>query len=200
MERDKSRGRGFSDQSLKLQKTKGRAFPEEGINMAKGLSNGESKEFTKSCLKEAALRLLKDASLEEVSITEICARAGVSRMAFYRNYGSREDFIEDLAKTYYETVFEIFNSPFRGKEPKEFYRRVFEWMKKNFDFIKGVYTADAFGFINRHCTGIKDPEERCRMLSYYSSIMAITSYWAENGMKESPDEMADICARVLKNV
>lgn len=168
--------------------------------MGKGMSNEQSKQFTRECLRRTAFQLMKDRPLEEVPITEICREAGVSRMAFYRNYETKSDFEQDLAESHYELVFQVFSSPLRKKDPGKFYERTFEWMRGNFDSIRGFYTVDAFFFINQRCSGIEDPEERCRMLSYYSSMMAITTNWIENGMKESSGEMAQICGKVLESV
>ncbi|WP_125707815.1 TetR/AcrR family transcriptional regulator [Lacticaseibacillus porcinae] len=44
-------------------------------------------------LTEALFQLLEKKTLSEIKITELVARAGVSRMAFYRNYDSVEDIL-----------------------------------------------------------------------------------------------------------
>lgn len=44
-------------------------------------------------LTEALFQLLTKKSLSEIKITELVARAGVSRMAFYRNYDRVEDIL-----------------------------------------------------------------------------------------------------------
>lgn len=44
-------------------------------------------------LTEALFQLLEKKSLEEIKVTELVTRAGVSRMAFYRNYQGLEDII-----------------------------------------------------------------------------------------------------------
>jgi Transcriptional regulator len=51
--------------------------------------------FIKECLFTALLSLIKKKSLYDISITELAKRAGVSRMAFYRNYNSTQDIITD---------------------------------------------------------------------------------------------------------
>lgn len=51
--------------------------------------------FIKECLFTALLDLMKKKSLCNISITELAKRAGVSRMAFYRNYHSIQDIIID---------------------------------------------------------------------------------------------------------
>lgn len=44
-------------------------------------------------LTEALFQLLETKSLNEIKVTELVGRAGVSRMAFYRNYQTLEDIL-----------------------------------------------------------------------------------------------------------
>lgn len=53
--------------------------------------------LAKECIVSALLQLLKHQTISAVTVTELCNRAGVSRMTFYRNYSSIEDiFIKHL--------------------------------------------------------------------------------------------------------
>jgi len=52
-------------------------------------------EFIKSCIYEATLALMSSKSPDEISVTELTNKAGVSRMAFYRNYNIVQDVITD---------------------------------------------------------------------------------------------------------
>ncbi len=56
------------------------------------LSAKESNKITKECICTAFLILLENKSIEEISITELVKRAGVSRSSFYRNYKSKDVF------------------------------------------------------------------------------------------------------------
>jgi len=58
-------------------------------------NNEESREFTRTCIFSALMVLLSKDKLEDVSITRLCEVAGVSRVAFYRNYHSIEDVLVD---------------------------------------------------------------------------------------------------------
>ena len=60
------------------------------------LSNEESNQLTRECLCTALMKLMGDSALEEISINAIVDLAGVSRMAFYRNYGTKEALAEEL--------------------------------------------------------------------------------------------------------
>ena len=58
------------------------------------MSNEGRNAYVIKHINEALLGLLKEKSLNEISISEICETAGVGRMSFYRNYESKEDVIK----------------------------------------------------------------------------------------------------------
>ena len=53
----------------------------------------EANILTKECIVTALLRLMKVKSYSTISITDITNLAGVSRMAYYRNYKSKDDIL-----------------------------------------------------------------------------------------------------------
>ena len=60
------------------------------------LSNEESNHLTRECLCTAMMRLMSNTPLDRITIAEIVELAGVSRMAFYRNYGTKEALAKSL--------------------------------------------------------------------------------------------------------
>lgn len=58
------------------------------------MSNEGRNAYVIEHINEALFGLLKEKSLNEISISEICETAGVGRMSFYRNYESKEDVIK----------------------------------------------------------------------------------------------------------
>ena len=69
-------------------------------------------ELSKEYLTEALFLLLKKKPFAEISVTELCEKAGVSRLTFYRNYESREQVILD----YYERSFQSYLQQFSDVE------------------------------------------------------------------------------------
>ena len=63
-------------------------------------NNEESREFTRNCISAALIVLLNKDKLENITITQLCHVAGVSRMAFYRNYSSIDEVLVDKIKEY----------------------------------------------------------------------------------------------------
>ena len=53
----------------------------------------------KNNIVRALIDLMKEKPYEEISISEIALQAGVSRVSYYRNYGSKEDILTETLKT-----------------------------------------------------------------------------------------------------
>ena len=49
--------------------------------------------LTKKYIFEALYELLSRRNINEINVSEICEKAGVSRMSFYRNFKSKEDLV-----------------------------------------------------------------------------------------------------------
>lgn len=56
------------------------------------MSNG-AHSLAINCIYEALIALMKEKSYNKISITDITERAGVSRMAYYRNYKEKDDIL-----------------------------------------------------------------------------------------------------------
>lgn len=60
-----------------------------------GKSNSEKSTFAKECMFLALKQLMEEKPFDEITISEITARAGVSRTTFYRNFNDKRDIIRD---------------------------------------------------------------------------------------------------------
>ena len=50
--------------------------------------------YTKKVLREALLECLKNKSIKEITVKEICEKAGVNRATFYKHYRDCYDLLE----------------------------------------------------------------------------------------------------------
>lgn len=92
------------------------------------LSNEESRLLTRDCLRTALMKLMGDATLEKISINDIVNLAGVSRMAFYRNYGTKEALAEDLCLVLARELERDFKEGFAVEDKESWYVHFFETM------------------------------------------------------------------------
>ena len=63
----------------------------------------QSNILSKECIVSALLQLIYIKPLSAITISELCKKAGVSRMTFYRNYNSKEEiFTKHLSEIFDE--------------------------------------------------------------------------------------------------
>ena len=67
--------------------------------MDKRKSNGTEKTSAGERLQLAAQELFREYGLNKVSVEEICDRAGVSKMTFYRQYRNKIDLLGSIFAT-----------------------------------------------------------------------------------------------------
>ena len=65
-------------------------------------TNHEQKNFFRECLYTALMDLMNKKPIEKIGIGELCSKAGVSRMTYYRNYRSKEDILAQHLSECYE--------------------------------------------------------------------------------------------------
>lgn len=75
------------------------------------------KKDTKDFITTALLQMLTKEKLSTLTVSQVCKRAGVSRMAFYRNFDGLEQILYEYYKPKIASVFEIIheNSQFSIK-------------------------------------------------------------------------------------
>lgn len=67
-------------------------------------NNEESRAITRESIRGALFLLLKGKSYQDISITEIIKKSGVSRSAFYRNYKSKDEVLFDAMDSLFKSM------------------------------------------------------------------------------------------------
>lgn len=168
-------------------------------------SNQESKALTREYIKTALLSLITKTPYEKITVTAIINRAGVSRAGFYRNYGSKEEVLEDIATSIYNKVALAYLHDIASKKPYERYRFLFEKLTEQsqwFQMLRIIREHNPHIF--NMATYIEEyivpqtAEEHYRYIAIAHSQRAIILDWFEHGMKESPEEMATIFCNLFQ--
>ena len=105
------------------------------------MSTAENIEMSKSYITDALFSLMEEAPYDNISISDICKKAGVGRATFYRHFKTKEEVVKEyfVAKTatflkavpgepnrrddYYEIVFTAFS---QLKQEKKAFQRLIE--------------------------------------------------------------------------
>jgi AcrR family transcriptional regulator len=94
---------------------------------------------SKALLQQAFLMLLKDKTFDQISIAELCRKAGVSRQTFYSNYKYKEDVL-------LEHLDDILNEFYSYNLPQLEFDEVFQILSKIFikyhEFLQNLFRAN----------------------------------------------------------
>lgn len=167
------------------------------------LSNAESNKVTKECLQIALMKLMGEKQFEKISITEITQCAGVSRTAFYRNYPSKEAIIEDALDSMFSVLHSSLVKHREQKNWKAWYLLFFQTIKENQQNFKIALDAHVPITSMLLLDSVFPPADN---YAHYvncakeSAFVRILTDWFENGMKESPEEMSEICDKIINSM
>ena len=164
------------------------------------LNNEESNKLTRECLTTALMQLMKEKPLDKITITELVARSGVSRTAFYRNYSTKEDILVDIRNAITETSNNLLLKPELKDDPFLWFKECFRIVQDNADLIRPILDAKitlADFFKNQSVFDLLYPNNnrmnRYKNLAIEAAFQRIMIVWFDEGMIESIDEMASFC-------
>ena len=147
-------------------------------------NNAESKRETRNCIKDAMVALLKQDSYENIRMTDIIRRSGVSRAGVYKNYKSKEEIMLDIFK---QPLMEIFTS--LGNSVYENLDMIFHVAETHKEAIRTMIDA---GLAHRFLDVLNSRYENTTVSFYhpewngllYNSVIE----WVKSGTDETADE------------
>lgn len=165
------------------------------------MSNEGRNAYVIEHINEALLGLLKEKSLYEISISEICETAGVGRMSFYRNYESKEDVI----KKQLLQLIQEWEKDYEGKnDPTYFSESLLRHYYKHKDFYLLLYNQGLSNMILEALrVSVKLEEANNNLERYAKSMIAGMIWgwvdeWMRQGMPETPEEIVLLTAQLNK--
>ncbi len=166
--------------------------------------------ITKESIFTALMILMEKKNFNKITITEVTKKAGVSRMAFYRNY----NIMEDIINNYLDELFEDYSKQIlncEDKYNKESIRLFFTYFRKHDRLLANLIRSNMSYLILDRCIEffyIMARNVVCRnshlpLRQKYSiefaagGLYKVLIEWAKSGMKESDGDMADICYDIM---
>lgn len=164
------------------------------------MSNKESNQITRNCIETALILLMDEKEYEEITISELTRKAGVSRTAYYRNYESKDDILNTLLSSLIADVIQAMTQFSYSSEQELYWKTLFEAIKSRPEALTILLKA-GFGYtilteITKQMTaGIPEDniQERFDMIFWSGAVFNVLINWLQNGMKQSVDEMVQIC-------
>lgn len=165
------------------------------------LSNEELNKLTKECLQEALIILMGQMPFESITITRLVEKAGVSRQAFYRNYSSKEDILNQMTKKMIENLHKTFRDPQNAKDPYSLFLRAFGLIKDNARICVLCIKANVFQkFMTDYYSTINSitpAVARYQFTASLNSFLSVSINWLINGMEEPVEYMAKLCMKLI---
>lgn len=172
----------------------------------KGLKsrNDELNKLTMESITQALVLLLESKPYEKISVTDICNKAGVSRNAFYKNFGTKENVFHKIVRDFNKSeILAKIGNPFNKNAGLEWYINFFVVLKEHYQifnlFITSNFRTAYLEYMNTLLTAGTTVEEETKYgrLMWYGAMQNIAVEWLKSGMKKSPEEMANICYNVF---
>lgn len=152
-------------------------------------------------LQGALLQLVTKKSYDSITVTELCKKAGVSRMAFYGNFDSKEDIIKKIVYDLQSELFMRIGSPFRQTVTYNWYLEMFRFTAEKSGVLKSIFCAGYQGkyleLVNSIILRHKDmqSDESYQRLLWSGGIVNAVVYWLSCDMAETPEQMATFCSQ-----
>lgn len=108
---------------------------------------------SKDKLNNAARELFWKNGINNTSIEEICDKAKLSKMTFYRNYPSKFELIKEIIDTNYDTIEENYKKIL--SKPIPFNEKIGELVYSNFESVQGVSQAFLYDVVKQKNSKVK---------------------------------------------
>ncbi len=163
------------------------------------ISNQESNRLTREALEISLMQLLEKKELAKITISELVHRAGVSRAAFYRNYSSKEQMLEEI---FGKTVQKIMDKLGQFNLRTELYQVwiiLFKEAKKEARLIslavdynlEKYLTQAVFNFLEKRQQSKREASSYIH--SFWSSaLVSVLSKWIKDGMQVPAEKIASL--------
>lgn len=180
---------------------------------------------TRLVLRQALLALIEEKGIDRITVTDISNRADINRGTFYLHYRDVSDMLEQVK----DEAFVLLKNIILKLDLREMLEyasqdmaypksiRIFEEFARNADFFKVILGPKGdLSYVRRLKELITNqlydrityfqPEENKLLvpieylIAYMSSAnLGVLLHWLESGMKQSPQEMSLIMARIINH-
>lgn len=160
----------------------------------------EKDTYVSDKLTESLLKLLKDYTLKEISISFLCDEAGVGRASFYRNFDSKEA----ILMRYDDKLIKQWGKEFendKNSAPESLIPSLLMHYKKHKDFYLMIYKNDLSDIILKTILKACELEKKKTNIEAYVTsfigygIFGIVNEWIKRGMQETIEEILSLISQ-----
>ena len=163
--------------------------------------------ITKQMIKESFIELLKTNPLNKISVTQICKKAEINRVTFYKYYKDTYDLYEKIIDEMLDTSSHIMTEIYNSKDLRKAIETTISDIKAKIeqyhllfsDHVDAYHQSKSIECCMQKISGLEMPglvvsEEQHILLRAFLSFGGggVLATWMNNGMKESQKEIADL--------
>lgn len=135
----------------------------------------EELEHIRSALIQAGIRLSKELGLQKMSVEKLTSAVGIAKGSFYMFFGSKEDFILEVAEYTGAQTQKMLLSRLNGRRKMsahEFMEFFSEYLHSDFDLMNGL-TVEDFFWLKKHIKKqvLFDPDEQIKTAELWLSLI-----------------------------
>lgn len=153
----------------------------------------EAHDMVMESLTEALLQLMRTKPLSEISVSELCDKAGVSRVSYYRNYNSMADILVRHLNSCTDAWWEVFSKKPADEFYSEFWPSLLNEYRNNADLIQLIFENNVRYILLDHIhdcvTKESTGEERDAYVrsALAGALFGLVSEWIRHGMGDLPE-------------
>lgn len=167
---------------------------------------------TRALLQQGLIQLMKEKEIQDISVKELSDLVDLNRGTFYLHYSDIYDMlnkIEDEIFLEFNTILDSSLTP-DSDSPKTTIYNIFCFLKKHWDLVKVMLGPHGdLSFVTRLQELASEKMDHAfhhdhssEIYHYYKSyvisgIIGIIQFWLSSDNPLSPEEMAEICSKIL---
>lgn len=161
--------------------------------------NNKRRKASQEKIEKVFVNLIQTKELNEISVTDICKKAGLNRSTFYANYLDVYDLADKVADKIERDVWNLYQKERETKINSNDYLKLFKHIKDNQIFYKTYFklNMDKKFTIWQYDTNLSKLFYDDKYIDYHleffmAGLNAIIKKWLNEGCKESPEEINQI--------
>ncbi len=173
----------------------------------------EQRARTRRSIRMAFVELLREQKLEQITVTELAARADIDRKTFYIYYNTVNDLIREIEGEIVDGLKVILDAR-KDSDWKVFLQGLNELMQKDIEFYSVLVRNTDLAFIVADCTGILEEmlyktilsgrehtSVRDEIIIRYTAtgILGVYSDWLKSAKKIPLEELIEVLGDAMNN-
>ena len=163
------------------------------------IQNNKRKRESFTKMETVFMNLLQTKNISEISVSDICKRAGLNRTTFYANYSDIYGLADSIRDKLESSLSDLYQEEIKTGINSNNYLKLFQHIKANQSLYKTYFKLGYDGNykIVAYDEELAKQHFQNRFINYHleffkSGLTSIIKIWLKNGCQETPEEMFEI--------